>query len=425
MMISKIFKQIHLKLLFTGLITSLFTQSLLAEDIPLDRIAAVVNSDVVMLSEVRGVASRMKRQQSSQQVSDQQLIKDALEQLIMARLQVQKAKQVGIKIDDASVDEAMLRIAKQNKLNLEQFRVALIKEGLEYKEFRENIRERLQIDTLRKRQRGRRNIITEAEVDNLIKSESQRLNKDVQYLLQDILVPAPNGSSVAQFNLAHKKANQLRRQLLGKPEFLATKTLKKFNVTGKDLGWQSTNQLSPAYVRTLSLMQVGEISPLIRDPRGFHIVKLVEQKGGKRNITQQAHVRHILIPASDPNARIKVLQLRQQIQAGADFAELARKYSVDKGSAANGGDLGTVDPAIFVPPFAKSVNTLSLNALSQPVQTKFGWHLIQVLERKKSDQTRDALKAQAQSLISDKKQADTYNSWLKGLRDNAFIEYRL
>jgi len=420
-----IFKRLKQFILVITFLTA--TNSLLADEMPLDRIVAVVNNDVVMLSEVRSIInSAIKKQSdSAQALNNPKLFKEALDHLILTRLQVQKAKQLGIKIDDTRVDQAMLSIAKQNKLSLEQFRIALIKEGLDYKQFREKIREKIQIDTLKQRQKSRRNTISEAEVDSLIKAESQRLNKDVQYHLQDILISAPNGISVARFNAAHKKANQLRKQLLGKTNFLGSKTLKKYNVSGKDLGWQSSGQLSPAYARALSLMQTGEISPLVRDTKGFHLLKIVEQKGGQRKITQQAHVRHILISADDPQARIKILQLRQKILAGEKFAVLAKKHSADKGSALKGGDLGTVDPNVFVPPFAKAVKTLSIQSLSQPVQSKFGWHLIQVLERTKSDQTRDALKAQAQTLISKKKQSDKYNSWLQGLRDSAFVEYRL
>ncbi len=410
-------------LLLTGLIQLVLTGTSLAQDIPLDRIAAVVNSDVVMLSEVRSAAAQLKK--SNPQMDNRLLLKEALDKLIMIRLQIQKAKESGIKIDDSIVNEAVLSIAKQNKLKLEQFRVALKREGIDYKTFRENIREKLALDALRKRQQGRRNIITEQEVDDLIKAESYQLNKDVQYQLQDILLAVPNGSSVAQFNASYNKASQLRQKLLAKQQFLASPILKKYHASGKDLGWQNIRTLSPAYVRTLSLMQVGEISPLIRDPKGLHIVKLVDKKGGKRKITQQVHVRHILIPADEPNARIKALQIRQQIQAGKNFAALAKQFSADKGSAAKGGDLGTVQPDVFVPPFAHAVSTLPVNALSQPVKTRFGWHLIQVLERSKSDQTRDALKAQAQALISGKKQTDKYKLWLKGLRQNAFIEYRL
>ncbi len=410
-------------LLILGFIQALFLSKAIAQDIPLDRIAAVVNSDVVMLSEVRSVAARLKK--SNPEMDNRSLIKEALDQLIMIRLQLQKAKQSGIKIDDTIVNEAVQSIAKQNKLNLEQFRVALAKEGIDYKTFRQNIREKLSLDALRKRQQGRRNVITEQEVDDLIKSESYSLNKDVQYQLQDVLVPAPNGISVKQFNAAYNKANKLRQKLLAKQQFLASPMLKKYHASGKDLGWKTINTLSPAYVRTLSLMQVGEISPLVRDPKGLHILKLLDKKGGQRKVTQQVHVRHILIPADDPKGRIKALQIRQQIQAGKNFAEMAKQFSSDKGSAAKGGDLGTVRPDVFVPPFANAVRSLAVNALSQPVKTRFGWHLIQVLERSTSDQTRDALKAQAQALIGNKKQTDQYKLWLKGLRDNAFVEYRL
>ncbi len=394
-----------------------------AQDIPLDRIAAVVNNDVVMLSEVNDTARRLKK--ANPGMDNRVLLKEALDQLIMIRLQLQKAKASGINIDDTIVNEAVQSIAKQNKLNLQQFRVALAKEGIDYKTFRENIREKLSLDALRKRQQGRRDVITEQEVDDLIKSESYSLAKNVTYQLQDILIPVPNGSSVQQFNAAYNKASKLRQKLLAKQQFLTSPLLKKYQASGKNLGWQTVATLSPAYVRTLSLMQVGEISPLVRDPKGLHILKLVDKKGGQRKITQQVHVRHILIPDDAPNARIKALQIRQQIQSGKNFATLAKKYSIDKGSAAKGGDLGTVRPDVFVPPFANAVRNLPVNALSQPVKTRFGWHLIQVLERTTSDQTRDALKAQAQALISNQKQSDQYKRWLKSLRDNAFVEYRL
>lgn len=419
-------KQTFAKVILATLFLLIAQNNGVAQEVSLDRIAAVVNNDVVMFSEVRQVANRIVRKTpDASKLTNKQLIKEALDHLIMTRLQIQKAKQLGIKIDDNDVNNALLSIAKQNNLNLEQFRVALKREGMNYNQFRESIREKIQLDVLSKRQKSSSSKITEDEVDDLIKSESYRLNKEVQYHLQDILIPAPNGISVSQFNASHIKANKLRTQLLGKAEFLNQKVLTKYQAKGKGLGWKSSSQLSPAYMRTLSLMQPGEISPIVRDPQGFHIFKLIEQKGGKRQITQKAHVRHILIAADIPQARIKLLQLRQKILAGNDFAKLAKSHSADKGSATKGGDLGTVDPSVFVPPFANAVKSLPLNSLSQPIQTKFGWHLIQVLSRSNSDQTRDSLKAQAQALLSNQKQSDKYKHWLKDLRANAYIEYRL
>ena len=405
------------------LITLFALSSVQARDVPLDKIAAVVNNDVVMLSEVLQTARKIK-ESGNTRLSDSELVKKVLEKLILEKIQVQKAKEIGVKIDNVALNEAMQRIAAQNKLNLEQFRVALKGEGLNYKDFRETIREKLYIDTLKKRQQGRNKKISENEVDSLIQSESLTLNKDVQYHLVDILFPAPNGISVKQFNTRYKQAQNLRKRLLAKSDKLSQAIIAKAGASKKDLGWKSSQSLSPVFLRTLSLMGEGELSNVVRDAVGFHILKLVEQRGGKRKIAQQAQARHILISNDTPNAKLKATQIRNKILAGESFAKLAQLNSADKGSAANGGDLGMVDPAGFVPPFANAVRTLPLNTLSQPIKTRFGWHLIEVLERKTTDQTREALKLQAQSLISDKNKSEEYNNWLQGLMDEAFIEYR-
>lgn len=395
-----------------------------AKEVALDRIAAVVNNDVIMLSEVLKIARRVK-QSGQSKLSDNDLIKELLDKIILERLQLQKAQEIGVNIDDVAVNQAMQRIASQNKLNLEQFRIALKGEGINYKEFRESIREKLYVDALKKRQRGRNKKITENEIDGLIQSESYSLNRDVQYHLIDILLPAPNGISVKQFNLRMRKAQILRRKLIAKPVALDLNQIKKVGATNSDLGWKSSQSLSPVFMRTLSLMEEGELSNVIRDARGFHILKLVEQRGGKRKLTKQARVRHILISNEVANARLKSIQIRNKILAGENFAKLAKANSADTGSASAGGNLGMTDPSIFVPPFASAVRTLPLNTLSQPIKTRFGWHLIQVLERKTTDKTREALKLQAQSLISEKNQSSEYKNWLQGLMDEAFIEYRL
>jgi len=406
------------------LITFLAFSSVQSREIPLDRIAAVVNNDVVMLSDVLQTARKIK-EAGATQLSDKKLVKKVLEKIILEKLQIQKAKEIGIRIDNVALNEAMQRIAAQNKLNLQQFRVALKGEGINYKEFRESIREKLYMDSLKKRQQGRNKKISENEIDSLIQSESLTLNKDVQYHIVDILLPAPNGISVKQFNARFKQAQNLRKKLLAKPDQLSQALIVKAGASNKDIGWKSSQSLSPVFLRTLSLMGAGELSDVIRDARGFHILKLVEQRGGKRKIVQQSQVRHILISKDTPNARLKAIQIRNKILAGESFAKMAKANSADKGSAASGGDLGMTDPASFVPPFAKAVRTLPLNTLSQPIKTRFGWHLIEVLERKTTDQTREALKLQAQSLISEKNKSEEYNNWLQGLMDEAYIEYRL
>ncbi len=395
-----------------------------AQEVALDEIAAIVNDDVIMFSEVKQAALRNKQATKGQR-SDKAYIKDALEALILKTVQLQRAKKIGIVIDDVAVDTAMLSIAEQNKLNLTQFKIALEKEGINYRDFRENTRDKIYLDTLQRRQQRNNKSITNFEIDELIQSQSQRLNKDVQYQLIDVLIPAPNGTSVQQFNRLLTQAQNLREQLLAKSSQLSGPVIKKMGATSTDLGWRSSQSLSPAFVRTLSLMGEGELSNIVRDQRGFHILKLVAQRGGIRKLTQQARVRHILIPSTNPQAKLKATILRNKILAGEDFATLAEKNSADKGSAQDGGNLGMMDPSAFVPPFRDAVKSLPLNSLSQPIQTQFGWHILEVLDRKTTDQTREALKLQAQSVISKEKKGDEFNNWLQGLRDEAFVEYRL
>ena len=400
-----------------------FFLSAQAKEVSLDRIAAVVNNDVVMLSEVRDIVTRLSRNKST--APPQEVYKKVLDKLIMEKIQMQRAKDLGIKIDNAALNRAVLSIAKQNKLNLDQFRVALAHEGIDYKKFRESIRDKLYIESLRKRQQGRNAKISEIEVDDLIKDESLQLNQSVQYHIKDILIPAPNGLTVPQFNNKLAQAQQLRKQLIGKPEPRVASLLKKYGASLKDLGWQGSKELNPAKVRALSLLEPGELSNVVRDPAGFHILKLIEQRGGDRKIRKLARVRHILIPASDPKGRLKAILLRNKILAGESFAKLAKDNSADTGSAQNGGELDFTSPDSFVPPFAAAVKSLPLNTLSQPIKTRFGWHILEVLERKTTDTTREALKEKAGSLITDKKKSEEYKNWLQGLRDQAYVEYRI
>ncbi len=420
-----IIKRIQLQLVFILLLLTSATSSIFAaQETPLDNIAAIVNNDVIMFSEIRKVAIQVHKKGSST-LTGSALVKEILDQLILEKIQTQRAKALGIKVSNEALNEAMEGIAGQNKLNLTQFRLALINEGINYKAFRESIREKLYINLLRKRQQGRNNRVSEEDIDDLIKAESPTLNKDVQYRLLDILIPSPNGISVSEFNKRRKAAQILRRKLLIHPSTIPAELITSMGATQQKLGWKSTTELSPAFVRTLSLMGIGELSNIVRDARGFHILKIEEQRGGKRQITQQTNIRHILIPSTVSNGKVKATQIRNKILAGEDFGTLARKHSADTGSATNGGELGLSDPAIFVPPFAAAARTLPLNTLSHPIKTRFGWHIMEVLERKSTDQTREALKKKAQSLITKQNKSDEYKSWLQGLRDQAFVEYRI
>lgn len=413
----------YLTLIFSIVFFTVFIEKIEAQDKPLDSIAAVVNNDIIMVSEVRSAVSKVKIPNKAE-LSQSALFRQVLDTLILDKIQVQRAKQIGIKIDDAALDKAMLSIAAQNKLDLQQFRVALIKEGLNYEDFRESIRDQLYKDTLQKRQQGRNNNITESEVDDLVQAESMSLSRGVQYKIIDILVPNKHNNSVQQFNANLSRANSLRKRLLGKTK-ISSDLLKANGASIKDWGLVDASKLSPVYIRALSLMNEGELSNVIRDSKGFHILKLIKQSGGSTQKSQQVKARHILISNETPNARLKAIQIRNQILAGEDFAKLAQQFSNDKGSGEKGGDLGTTSPTSFVPPFARAVSTLPINTISRPIQTRFGWHIIEVLERQFGKSSRNDIKQQAQTLISEQKKNLELNNWLQSLRDQAFVEYRV
>lgn len=395
----------------------LSSQLSIAAEQPLDRIAAVVNNDIVMLSSVLARAKQLKT--ASPSTADKILIAQALEQLVLIKVQTQYGKELGIIVDDVMLNRTIEGIAKQNKLSLSDFRHALQRQGVEYSDFREDIRTRLVINALKQRQSGQRASISEQEVNDLIFSQSSIINQDAQYHLQELFIPAPNGVSLPQFNIARKQAETLRRQLLGQQAFASNK------YATKDLGWKTNKELPSSYSRALSLMGIDEISPVVHDSEGFHILKLVAKRGGSQQLEQQVHARHILIADPSSAGKRKALSIRNKIIKGGDFATLAKTNSADTGSAINGGDLGWSKPEVYVPEFANTVKTVALKAISQPIKTKFGWHIIQVLERKKIDASRASMRASAKSILAKKKNKSGYDTWLQGIRDDAFIEYRL
>lgn len=420
-------------LLFTILLLlSMLTMSAKAAQ-PLDQIAAVVNNDVIMNSEVVQRASLLKRTNPKEvaRLSAQALAIEALEDLILERLQLQQAKERGITIDDVTLNRTIERIAQNNKLNLPQFRQALIREGINYENYRKQIRNKMISESLRKRQVDRNINITDQEIEDLIISQSDKLNQGVKYNIQHILVAAPNGTSVGAVNVARKKAEALRKRILAGEDFsVLAKTSSDSHAaaTGGNLGWQQAEKLPTSFVRALSLLPVGAVSDVVRDPRGFHIIKLLNKQGGKQKVVNASQVKHILIKVDElmdnATAQAKINAIYQDLQKGADFAQYAKSASDDKGSAARGGDLGWVSPEELVPNFAKVMQQQPLNTLSRPFRSKFGWHVLMVTERQQRDQTGDLLKANAQEFLGNRKLEEEYQVWLQRLKDEAYIEYR-
>lgn len=402
-----------------------------AEPVRMDSIAAVINDDVIMLSEATARARVLSSSGKLAGASPQALLKKAVDDLILERLQIQEAKKEGITIDDVTLNKTIEGIARQNNLNLPQFQQALQQEGLNYAEFREQTRRKLMADALRQRQVRGRVKVSDQEIEDLIASQSHDLTRGERYNLQHILIAAPNGIPVNQANAARQQAEKLRQRIVSGEDFTQLARNESDSHAAKqggNLGWQESDKLPPSFKRTLTLMQTGEVSEVIRDPQGFHILKLLDRQGGKRQLTNATRTRHILVSTEkhpEAQAKQKIDGIFQQLQSGADFAALAKQHSDDPGSGKKGGDLGWIVPGQTVAPFEQTMNRAALNTISPPFKSRFGWHILQVLERKQQDSTENALRNRANQYLGERKSEERYQAWLQGLRNEAYIEYRI
>ena len=385
-----------------------------------DTIAVVVNNDVIMQSEAQQRADRLKVP-----------LTQAIEDLIMERLQVQQAKNLGISVEDKQLQQAIEDIAQQNHLTLPAFTTALQQEGIEFNDFREQTKRKLLLDALKTKQLQGKVAVSPEEVNDLIASQSDNLVKGERVHLLHILIALPKNSSIAQVKTAKTKAEQLRQQILNGADFAQVARMQSDSYAAKnggDLGWQNADKLPMSFNRALALMQVGDISEAIRDEQGFSLLKLLERQGGERQLSPLTHARHILISTAQldaTQAKQKIDSIYQQLQQGSDFSQLARKFSDDTGSAEQGGDLGWVNAGQTVPTFEQTMNQTALNSISPPFQTEFGWHIVQVLERKQADQTGRLLRTKASEFLLDRKAEEQYQAWLKDIRHQAYIDYRL
>lgn len=400
----------------------------------LDRIVAVVNDDVVLASELerelRVVVQRLQ-QQGVQLPPEQALVGQVLDRLVMERLQLSAAERMGIQVDDATLNAALRRIAEQNQLSLSQFRDVLAQEGMSFAQFREDLREEIRIQRLRQRQVESKVNVTPQEVDELLRSRDGG-SAAAEYLLGHVLIALPRTPSPEQLRSARAEAEQAVEQLQqGAPleQVAAAHSDSSTALEGGSLGWRSAAELPTLFAQQVPQMQPGEVRGPIEAGGGLHIIKLLDQRQGEQNLVTQTRARHILIQpnavVSDSDARLRLESLRERIQAGESFEQLARQYSADKGSARQGGDLGWVDPGSTVPQFEQTMNSLAPGEISQPFQSQFGWHIVQVLERRQHDNTEQVARAQAANQIRQRKSEEALERWLRGLREEAYVDYRL
>lgn len=401
----------------------------------LNRVVAVVNNDVILATEleqrIRTAQAQLKRR-NAEVPAPEVLRRQALERLIVDRLQLQLAEKSGIRVTDEMLNEAMRRIADQNKVSLAEFRRVLEADGYDFEAFREEVRSELIISELRRRQVDNRVQVTDREVDNLLMSAARQAGADDEYRVSHIVIQVPDGASPEVIAQTRERAQQVLDELRGGADFARVAAVRSNDsraLEGGDLGWRRLSQLPTAIADEVLRLKAGELSGVIRGPDGFHLVKLVDVRRTKSVLVTQTHARHILLrpdpSRTDEAVRSRLAQLRLRIVGGDDFAELARANSADSGSAGRGGDLGWVKPGDMVPEFERTMNELQTGDVSQPFRTQFGWHIVQVLERREQDSTDDVRRARARDYLRQRKSEEDTEAWLRRLRDEAYVEYRL
>jgi peptidyl-prolyl cis-trans isomerase SurA len=401
-----------------------------------DRIVAVVNKDVITYSELNeavGMAERQLRRQGTPAPERAVLERQMLERLILDKAQLQLARETGIRIDELQLDRAVERIAQSNNMTLADFRKALEADGVGFDAWRSDIRQQMTMARLREREVENKVQVSDTEVDLFLEQQKNRPDDNTEYNIAHILVRVPEGASPERIRQARERAEQAAGEVKGGAPFArvaAGYSDAPDALQGGAIGWRNHQRLPEIFADALAKMSPGEVSAPLRSPAGFHIVQLVERRGaGAEAPVVQTRLRHILIrtneAVSEAEARRKLLDLRERIVSGGqDFAALARANS-DDGTAARGGELDWVYPGDTVPEFERAYQELKVGEISQPVRTPFGYHLIQVLERRSSDLSPERKRLQARQALRDRKADEAYQEWLRQLRDQTYVELRL
>lgn len=430
-----------MKRIVSLLAASLLAHAALAADgaIEVDRIVAVVNSDVITRTELRQRVEQVTRQLSRQGTPlppAEVLERQVLERQIVERLQLQLAGETSLRVDDVTLDRALGRIADNNRMSMSDFRKALEKDGISWDRFRDEVRNEMLLGRVREREVDSRIVISDAEVTNYLSNPENLAVGQEELNLAHILFRAPEGASPEQLARLRAKAEDVAARVArGEPfdKLAASYSDAPDALSGGNLGWRSAERLPGLFAEAVSGLKPGDTTPVLRSAAGFHLVKVVGRKGGGQAVApaqvQQTHARHILIKTSevvsDAEARRRLVDLRERVvQGGASFADLARQHSADI-SAAKGGDLGWIYPGDTVPEFEQAMDALKPGEVSQPVQSPFGWHLIVVDERRVQDVSDDRKRAAARNALRERKSDEAFQDWLRQLRDRAYVEYRL
>jgi len=399
---------------------------------PVDGIVAVVNEDIVLRSELDSQVAQVSAQFANNpgQLPPRDVLEhQLLDRLILQKLQIAKAEDSGIKISDAQIDQTLTQIAAQNHLEVGQLRGALESQGMDYAQFRNNVRDQLLVQQLRQRIGQARAQVSEAEVDSLIKNGQVR---NEQLHTAHIVINVPEGATPDQIDAARAKAEDVVRQIRGGMDFGAA-AIRYSNaedaLQGGDIGWRNVNELPPAFVDATAKMQVGEVTDPQRGPNGFHIIKFVGKRDGGAHMVTEYSVQHILIKTSElvssEQAKQKIEDIRRSIIGGEDFAKAAADYSEEVETARLGGDMGWFPADAYGPRVQGVIEGLKKGEVSEPFEAPPGWHLLKLVDERQSDKAGEMQRNEARNMIFQRKAEEEYMSFLRQLRSEAYVEVRL
>lgn len=400
----------------------------------LDRIIAVVNDNVILQSELEQAITIAQGEMKDRGITPppvDAVRSQVLERLILMRLQTDRAKEAGIKVDDRELNDVINNIAAQNKMSVSQFAAQVKSEGLDFTALREQVREQVLANRVRQKEVDARIVVTDQDIDQYLAANG---NEDQsEYHLAHILVAIPDAATPEVREKAHAKAEGVLKRLRAGEEFAQLAIANSDSpqaLQGGDLGWRKNGTLPTVFANIVPKLAVGDVSNVIEASNGYNIIKLVEKRdAGGRQTVDETKARHILLT---PNAirnedatRAQAYELYERLKKGGDFAELAKKYSDDPGSKNSGGDLGWQPPGVFAPEFQQQIDALKVGDMSQPFHSQFGWHIARVEERRTRDITDEARRGRARQSIMQRKDAEEYEAWLRRLRQEAYVEYRL
>jgi peptidyl-prolyl cis-trans isomerase SurA len=401
----------------------------------LDGIVAVVNDGVVLKSELQTetdqIVARLQKQ-GTQLPPPQILMKQVLDRLIVQQLQLQRAEKVGIQVSDETLNQAVASVAQRNNVSLAELPELLAREGIDYATFRRDLRQQISIDQLRQRDVLQRINVSPREVDAYLSRQEGKASLRQEFLMSHILIAVPGNAAPGQVEAAERQVNDLYTRVQAGEDFAKLAVAYSNGqqaLEGGSLGWRKGSELPSLFADVAPGLSKGQVAPPVRNASGFHLIKLDDRRGAEAIMENQTHARHILLNTTevldDTAAQQQLKAIRARILSGEDFAAVAKAISDDPQSALAGGDLGWVGPGNFVPAFEAEMNKLQPNEISEPFRTQYGWHILQVLERRVYDATADKQRQEAILAIRNSRLGDEVDIWTRRLRDEAYIEYRL